>query len=94
MKEKIFPILKNTFLALFLIWIGLLLDGIYKNLDYQNRFKKAQLMCATYMTYVVNSDNKEDEKFEALAKSAGIPNKAEYLANYCRRIEILSGSGY
>ncbi len=94
MKEKILSSSKNIILVGVLIWIGLILWEINKNLDYQNRFKKAQLMCATHMTRVVNSDNKEDVKFEVLAESAAIPNKGIYLLNYCKRIEILSGSGY
>ena len=72
----------------------MILADINKNLFYQNRFKKAQVMRATYMTFFVNSNNREDEKFKVLAEFAGIPNKAKYLANYCKRIEILSGRTY
>tara|TARA_B100001093_G_C26270568_1_gene776769 strand:- start:62 stop:322 length:261 start_codon:yes stop_codon:yes gene_type:complete len=84
MKEKILPSLKNIILIGLLIWIGLILGDINENLSPQRRFKKTQLMCAKWITqYGLTNKNYGKD----LAKFAGIPNEAEYLANYCIQIQ-------
>ena len=80
---------KNIILVGLLIWIGLILGNINENLSPQRRFKNAQLMCANYITQYAN--NREDKYVEDLAKFTGMPNKKEYLVNYCNQIQILSG---
>ena len=85
MKEKILPSLKNIILVGLLIWIGLILGDINENLSPQRRFKKTQLMCAKYITqYGINKDDKYGKD---LAKFVGLPNKLDYLGNYCIQIQ-------
>ena len=91
MKEKIFPILKKTFLVVFLIWIGLLLDGIYNNQKSQARFIKSQLLCVKYIAERANYSNPRGKE---LAEYVGIPNKESDIMQYCRQMQIFSGSGY
>ena len=90
MKEKILLSSKNIILVGLLIWIGLILGNINENLSPQRRFKNAQLMCDKYITQYAN--NREDKYGEDLAEFTGMPNKKEYLVNYCNQIHILSGS--
>tara|TARA_B100000945_G_C20018714_1_gene428966 strand:+ start:20 stop:298 length:279 start_codon:yes stop_codon:yes gene_type:complete len=89
MKEKIFPILKNSFLVVFLIWIGLLLRAINVNLSTQSYFTKSQLFCAKYITQTALYKNPNGKD---LAKFAGIPDNPTSLANFCKQIQIFSGS--
>ena len=91
MKEKFFPILKNTFLALVLIWIALILRNISGSLSTQRSFIKTQLLCVKYIAERANYSNPRGKE---LAEFVGIPNKESDLMQYCRQMQIFSGSGY
>ena len=95
MKEKIFPILKNTFLVVFLIWIGLLLDGIYNNQKSQDRFIKSQLLCVNLSAkfsseYGKGSSPLTNEQRRVIANYAGIP--VDGVERFCSQLMRFSGT--
>ena len=95
MKEKIFPILKNTFLVVFLVWIGLLLKDIKGSLRMQSNFIKTQILCAKTAAklnyeYGKPSTPLYNEQRQSLANFAGIPKDS--VGVFCRNIEKFSGS--
>ena len=74
---------------MFLIWIGLLLDSIHVSLKIQRRFINTQLL---FVKYIAETANYTNTRGKELAEYVAIPNKEGDLKQYCRQMQIFSGS--